>query len=108
MDNSFVEKSSDKTIVISIFILIAKLIITKLVYVGCFLVVYGIGENSFSSVTRIQAFLLSLTVMSMFAPVIFVIYKVKKFKDRRFSIAFNLVMFIDAAILIQAFASLIL
>ena len=90
--------------------LFIKLILLMILFIACFCVVYGVGEYSsysFSHYTRLQTFLISLTIMLVFSPFVYLLYKVKKFKDQRINMVYNISVLINTAILIQVFAFIV-
>ncbi len=93
-----------------LFGLIIKLIVMKILFISCFCVVYGVGKYSsysFSHYTNLQSFLISLTIMIIFSPFVYLLYKVKKFNDQRLNWVYNIFALIDTAILIRLFAVLV-
>lgn len=62
-----------------------KLVLLTTVYILCLCVVYGIGTSSslsFSDYTHVQQFLLCILIMLAFIPLVFLIYRIKRLKNR--------------------------
>ena len=67
---------------------IIKLIVLKIIYISCFCVLYGMGEYSFypfSNYPKPLLLLFCLTVMILFAPLVYLTYKIKTFKKNQFN-----------------------
>lgn len=86
---------------------IIKLIIVGIIYISCFCVVYGIGTSnsfSFSQYTHLQQFLICITIMLIFLPLVYLSYKFKRLKNNRLNQVLIGFIFLYSAILFVIFA----
>ena len=85
-----------------------KLILLTIIAITCFCTVYGMWEYSlypFAYYPKPLIFLLCLTVMIMFAPLVYLVYKVKKFDKESYNNAFICFASLDCLILCLIFAN---
>lgn len=87
--------------------LIFKLILLHIIYIVCFCTVYGMGEYSFypfSNYPKPLMFLFCLTVMIMFAPLVYLVYKVKKFDYKKYNDVYIVLTEVYTSLLTAVFA----
>lgn len=70
-----------------------KLLILKLIYIGYFCLLIGVGKyngvNSFAQYSKLNCFLISITIMLVFAPLVYLLYKVRPFFRKTLNDAFR-------------------